>query len=327
MARQLHFVGNRQMSTSGQYRLRRPLSATILFLAVTVEYAMPLPVAPQEPEPFRISVNADLVVLHASVRDRSGGFASGLNKASFEIFEEGVRQEIRLFHHEDVPVTVGLIVDHSGSMDKKLPDVIEAARTFVKFSSPLDEMFVVNFNENLTLGLPGAFHFSARADELAAAISRTRAEGMTALYDAVAAGLNRLESGTRDKKILVVVSDGGDNASRLKIGELSKLAVRSGAIIYAIGIFADSDPDRNPDVLKRLAQETGGEAIFPGDLSTVTAACERIARDIRNQYTLGYAPATQQRAGQWRTLRVTARSASRKLAVRTRSGYFTGRPQ
>ena len=114
------------MSSSGKYRRRRPLlSGTLLFLGVTGEYALPFPVAPQEPQPFIISVNADLVVLHASVRDRGGGFASGLSKASFEIFEEGVRQEIRLFSHEDVPVTVGLIVDHSGSMDKKLPDVIE----------------------------------------------------------------------------------------------------------------------------------------------------------------------------------------------------------
>lgn len=316
------------MSNSVNCRLRRPLSAILLFLAVTVELALPAPTSPQDPQPFRISVNSNLVVLHASVRDRKGGFASGLNQTDFEVFEEGVRQQIRLFSHEDVPVTVGLIVDHSGSMDKKLPDVIEAARTFVKSSSPLDEMFVVNFNEHLTLGLPGAFHFSARADELAAAISRTPAEGMTALYDAVATGLNRLESGTRDKKLLVVISDGGDNASRLKIGELSKMAARSGAIIYAVGIFADSDPDRNPEVLKRLARETGGEAIFPGDLSTVTAACERIARDIRNQYTLGYAPTVQPQAGQWRALRVAAHStASRQLSVRTRSGYFTGPPQ
>ena len=293
-------------------------------LAGAAVYALASPAFLQDPQPYRISVNADLVVLHASVRDRNGGFASDLKQSDFEIMEDGVPQGIRLFSHEDVPVTVGLIVDHSGSMGTKLPEVIEAARTFVKASSPGDEMFVVNFNENVSLGLPGAFHFSARADELANAISRTRAEGMTALYDAVATGLTRLESGNRDKKVLVVVSDGGDNASHRKLGELSKLAIESGAIIYTIGIFEDSDPDRNPAVLRRLAQETGGEAIFPAELTAVRAACERIAHDIRNQYTLGYAPATLAGAERWRALRVTARShGSRKLTVRTRAGYFS----
>ncbi|HUI59262.1 MAG TPA: VWA domain-containing protein, partial [Steroidobacteraceae bacterium] len=167
----------------------------------------------QETPPYQISVNVDLVVLHATVRDRKGGFASDLREGDFGVYEDGVRQSIRLFRHEDLPVTVGLVVDHSGSMHRKLADVIAAARTFVRSSNPEDEMFVVNFNEHVTLGLPVAIRFTNRIDELEAAVLRAPAMGQTALYDAVVESLERLRSGGRDKKVLIVISDGGDNAS------------------------------------------------------------------------------------------------------------------
>ena len=141
---------------------------------------------------YRISVNVDLVVLNATVRDRKGQFASDLREQDFEVYEDGVRQSIRLFRHEDIPVTVGLVVDHSGSMPRKLTDVIAAARTFVQSSSPEDEMFVVNFNEKVTLGLPDAIRLTNRSDELARAISSTPAIGMTALYDAVVKAPNAI---------------------------------------------------------------------------------------------------------------------------------------
>lgn len=132
----------------------------------------------QAPQPYQISVNVDLVVLNATVRDQKGQSASNLREQDFEVYEDGVRQSIRLFRHEDIPVTVGLIVDHSGSMRLKLPDVIAAARTFVQSSSPEDQMFVVNFNEKVTLGLPRAIAFTNRADELARAISSSPATGI-----------------------------------------------------------------------------------------------------------------------------------------------------
>ena len=278
----------------------------------------------QVPRPYQISVNVDLVVLHATVRDRKGRVASDLREQDFEVYEDGVKQSIRLFRHEDIPVTVGLVVDHSGSMRRKLPDVVAAARTFVQSSSPEDQMFVVNFNEKVTLGLPDAIRLTNRPDELARAISGTPAAGMTALYDAVAEARKRLQAGSRDKKALIVISDGGDNASVHSLAEVLKMAGQSSTLVYTIGIFDAEDPDRNPAVLRRLAGATGGEAFFPGQLNEVVAICERIARDIRKQYTLGYVSSNASQPGAYRAIRVDARVGKSKLLVRTRSGYIAG---
>jgi VWFA-related protein len=278
------------------------------------------PVEGQASRPYQVSVNVDLVVLHATVRDQKGQFASDLREQDFEVYEDGVRQTIRLFRNEDIPVTVGLVVDHSGSMRPKLTDVIAAARTFAQASSPEDQMFVVNFNEKVTLGLAGATRFTNQSDELAHAVSNTPATGKTALYDAVVEAHQGLKAGSREKKVLIVISDGGDNASAHTLDDALKIAQRSSALVYTIGIFDDEDPDRNPNVLKRLARASGGEAFFPSQLNNVVAVCERIARDIRHQYTLGYVSSNAPQAG-YRVIRVVARSGKRKLFVRTRSGY------
>jgi VWFA-related protein len=270
----------------------------------------------------QFSANIDLVVLHPTVRDRNGQFASDLRPQNFEVFEDGVRQSIRLFQHEDIPVTVGLIIDHSSSMGAKLAEVIAAAGTFVNASSSEDEMFVVNFNEKVTLGLPDGMNFTDRSEILERAISRTRASGMTALYDAIIEGESRLQAGTRDKKVLVVISDGGDTASAHKLADVEKIAERSSALVYTIGIFDPDDGDKNPGVLSRLARITGGDSFFPTELSAVVAICERIARDIRQQYTIGYVSSNSSRPGAYRTIRVVAQSPGRgRLTVRTRSGY------
>ncbi|MFN0103776.1 MAG: VWA domain-containing protein [Bryobacteraceae bacterium] len=289
--------------------------------------------APQAPpaidgpaaRPFELSVNVDLVVLHATVRDRKGRTAADLRERDFEVYEDGVRQAIRLFRHEDIPLTAGLVIDHSRSMRPKLPEVVAAARTFVKSSGAEDEMFVVNFNEKVTLGLPRAIRFTNRPDELTAAISNMPAAGMTALYDATFEALHRLKAGSRDKKVLIVVSDGADNASARRETEVLKMAGQSGALIYTIGVFSDDDPDRNPGVLKRLARTTGGEAYFPRQLSEVVEICERIAREIRTQYTIGYVSASAAPPGVYRHIRVAAPTAAHgKLVVRTRAGYYPG---
>ena len=211
------------------------------------------PEGSQDSQQFQISVEVDLVVLHASVRDQKGWFASDLHEQDFEVYEDGARQSIHLFQHEDIPVTVGLVVDHSGSMRNKLADVVAAARTFVNASSPEDQMFVVNFNENVTLGLPDSIRLSNRADELARAIGNTPVTGKTALYDAVAVARERLREGTREKKVLIVISDGGDNASRHTLAEVLAMAGQSGVLVYTIGIFDPEDSDKNPDVLMPAA--------------------------------------------------------------------------
>ena len=283
--------------------------------------------APQVPPPYRISVNVDLVVLHATVHDRKNGFASDLSKQDFVVYEAGILQTIRLFQHEDVPVAVGLVVDHSGSMRPKMMDVIAAARTFVRFSNPEDQMFVVNFNEKVTIGLSRETLFTNRADQLESAILNAPVSGQTALYDAVAEALARLQANERDKKVLIVISDGGDNASAHTLGEVLKMAGQSSAMVYAIGIFDKDDPDSHPDVLRRIARATGGEAFLPGEPKEVTAICEHIARDIRHQYTIGYLPSEAAQPGAYRSIRVEANAAGHgKLIVRARTGYIAGDP-
>jgi VWFA-related protein len=186
-------------------------------------------------------------------------------------------------------------------------------------------MFVVNFNERVTIGLTGAQGFTNRPDELEAAILQAPATGQTALYDAVAAALERLQTSAQEKKVLIVISDGGDNASAHSLSGILKMAGQSSAAVYAIGIFDGDDADQNPDVLGRLARATGGEAFFPGRLDEVVAICEQIARDIRNQYTIGYAPTGAAQPGVYRAIRVVAGGAAYgKLSVRARSGYIVG---
>jgi len=276
-------------------------------------------------ENFRISVEVDLVVLQATVRDREGHTVTQLGQQNFEVFEDGRPQPIRLFRHEDTPVTVGLVIDHSGSMREKLADVTAGAQAFVHSSNPNDQMFVVNFNEAVSPGLPAGTRFSDNAEQLGGAIWGARAIGTTALYDAIIEALKRLQQGTSDKKVLIVISDGGDNASKASLDQVLKLAEQSSAMIYTIGIFDPEDPDRNPKVLQRLARETGGEAIFPTRLSETVEICERIARDIRDQYTIGYSSPNERQDGSYHKVRIAARTnGNEKLSVRARAGYRAG---
>lgn len=270
-----------------------------------------------------ISVNVDLVVLHATVSDRKEGFVSGLRKENFRVFENGVQQDVRVFQHEDVPVAVGLIVDNSGSMRRKRNDVTAAALAFARSSNPQDQMFVVNFNERTTFGLPDTELFSASTLELEHALNGVPANGKTALYDAIDVGLAHLKKATLDKKVLIVISDGGDNASRHTLVQVLEAAGRSDAIIYTVGLFDEYDQDRSPKVLKELARATGGEAFLPNEITKVVPICEHIAEDIRSQYTIGYVPSNQNLDNTYRTINVAATGQhGERLVVRTRAGYI-----
>jgi Ca-activated chloride channel family protein len=275
-------------------------------------------------EAFRISVDVDLVLLHATVRDREGQLVPDLREEDIEIFEDGVRQAVRLFRHEDAPVTAGLVVDHSGSMKNKLSDVVAGARRFARASHPLDQMFVVNFNEHVTMPQSSLEQFSSRSDELERAITTAPAAGRTALYDAIAAALARLHKGSRDRRVLVVFSDGGDNASQHSLADVLRLSALSSAVIYTIGIFEASDPDKNPGVLRQLAKATGGEAFFPDRFEEIAAVCDRIALDIRQHYTIGFVSSNLARDGAYRSIRMVARQAGKKQSVRVRAGYIAG---
>jgi Ca-activated chloride channel family protein len=271
---------------------------------------------------FRISTDVELVLLDVSVKDPKGGYVSGLTKADFQIRENGAPQKITEFASADMPVTVGLVFDDSGSMRSKRPDVITAGLVFVSASNPQDQIFVINFNDKVRPGLPKAVPFSDNINLLRTALSRDPAQGMTALYDAVAFALKHLESGRRDKKTLIIVSDGGDNISSHSLKELMQLVQESRATIYTVGIFEPDDPDRNPQVLERIARVSGGESFVPDELDKVVPICKQIAKDIRNRYTIGYIPDHGNNKTALRKIHVVATVADRgKLVVRTRTSY------
>jgi Ca-activated chloride channel family protein len=273
--------------------------------------------------PYTVRVSVGMVALHATVTDRKGVPVSELVKEDFQVYEDGIPQQIEYFSHEDIPVTVGLVIDNSGTMEPKRREVIASALAFARSSNPEDQMFVILFNETVSFGLPDNLPFTDKMDQLELALSRINADGMTALYDAVAAALKHLEQGNRDKKVLIVISDGGDNASKTKMGEILSMADRSDAIIYTVGIFDENDPDRNVRVLKRLAEATGGESFFPGTTGEVVSICKRIARDIRNQYSILYLPTNKKQDGSYRAIQVRAWAPQREhLFVRTRAGYY-----
>jgi Ca-activated chloride channel homolog len=318
-----------------ELRIRMKSALTSLLVALPLLLIWPsgdlqpqacLPLPDGQAGQFTIAVKVGLVVLHATVLDSKGIPVSGLTKADFQVFEDGIPQQIDSFSHEDIPVTAGLVFDNSGSMRPKRPEVIAAALVFARSSNPQDEMFVVNFNENVSFGLPQGTPFTDETAPLRAALSRIAADGLTALYDAVAAALEHLKRGNRDKKVLIVISDGGDNASRQKLDQIMAMAKRSDAIIYTIGLFDVNDPDRNLGVLRQLAKATGGEAFLPESLKDVVPICERIAHDIRSQYTIAYVPANEKPDGTYRTIQVKAgASGRRRLVVRTRAGYYAPR--
>jgi VWFA-related protein len=272
---------------------------------------------------YAIRTNVDLVVLHATVRDHKGAPVPGLLKENFQVYEDKAPQQIESFSHEDVPVTVGLVVDNSGSMRPKRTDVIAAAMAFVRSSNPADQMFVVNFNEHVSLGLPAALPFTNNAAQLETALSRNAISGMTALYDAIATGLEQLQKGKWDKKVLIVVSDGGDNASKRNLAQVLSMVNQSNAVIYTLGIFDETDEDRNPRVLSQLSRASGGEAFFPKTLQEILPICEQVAQEIRSQYSIAFVPTNRKQDGAYRTIDVKAYAPSggRRLSVITRAGF------
>lgn len=271
---------------------------------------------------YTLELNANMVLLSATVLDRHNALVSGLSKDDFHIYEDGILQQIRHFSHEDMPVTAGILVDNSGSMGPKRDDVIAAALAFARSSNPQDQMFVVNFNDSVSFGLPVDTPFTDQREQLQRALSGIVAIGQTSLYDGIAAALDHLKQGDRDKKVLIVISDGGDNASQHSLAQVIDMARQSAVIIYAIGIVDEQNDDQKPAVLKRFAKETGGQAFFPASSKDITSICEGIARDIRNQYTLTYAPTIASQDGRYRAIEVKVSERGRgRLSARTRTGY------
>jgi Ca-activated chloride channel homolog len=294
----------------------------------------PPPAPPQEPSPdsYKIKTAVNLVVLHASVLNDRSAFVPGLKEENFRVFEDKVEQKLSVFKQEDVPVSFGLVVDNSGSMRAKRPQVNAAALTFVKTSNPQDEGFVVNFNDDYYLDTE--HDFTSDLAEMKTALERIDARGSTALFDAVIGSLDHLKKGTRDKKVILVVTDGEDNASRHTLEQTVEQAQRNNALIYAVGVFSDDDIKHDHRAMKRartaltqLANATGGLAFFPETADDTEAICTQIAHDIRNQYTIAYYPTNAAHDGTFRavSVQVTPPRGAGKLSVRTRTGYYAAR--
>ncbi|HEY1945522.1 MAG TPA: VWA domain-containing protein [Bryobacteraceae bacterium] len=272
--------------------------------------------------PYTISDNVDLVLLDASVKDPRGGYVTGLAKDAFRVTEDGRPRQITTFANVDAPVTVGLVVDNSGSMRLKRPEVILAGLAFAKESNPRDEFFVVNFNDSVVHGLPPSTPFTDDLQTLRAALYYGKAAGKTALYDAIAVALQDLQKGHHDKRTLIVVSDGGDNASKISQRELMTVIESSRATIYTVGMVDQGDADFNPRLLRKVAAVSGGQYFQPRTPDEVIPLFKKISKDIRSRYTIGYVPDEKNTKRRIRSVKITAQSEGRKLIVKSRTSYL-----
>jgi VWFA-related protein len=282
--------------------------------------ATPL-LAAQEKEAFTITDNVRLVLLDVSVKDKSGAYVNGLNKEDFKVLDSGKPTSITQFSNVDAPVTVGLILDDSGSMRNNRPGVVLAGLAFARVSNSRDEFFVVNFNDRVIPGLPPQRAFTDNITELQKALYMGDPVGKTKLYDAIAYGLRHLEEGHHEKRTLIVVSDGGDNASKVSQKEVIALIEQSRATIYTIGLLDSSDGDLQPQILRRFANISGGEYFQPSKSEDVIQVLYKIAKDIRNRYSIGFTPEASEAARSRHSVKVIATHNGAKLNVKTRSFY------
>ncbi len=267
----------------------------------------------QQGDVFVFKKEVDEVTLHATVVDDHNRLITNLTKGDFTVFEDGKAQKITSFRSEDIPVAIGIVIDNSGSMREKRPAVNAAAINLVQSSNPQDQVFVVNFNEEYFLDQD----YTAKVPKLKDALERIESRGGTALYDAVVASSDHLKkSGALEKKVLLVVTDGEDNASRETLEQaVRRLEEKNGPTVYTIGLLGEEHSKRARRALREMAEDTGGVAFFPKDLSEVQAITSQIAHDIRNQYTIQYKPSTPQSAGGYRTVKVEANAKGyKKLA-------------
>lgn len=275
---------------------------------------------------FVFKKQVEEVTLHATVVDDRKRLVTGLDKGAFTVFEDGQPQQITSFRREDIPVALGILIDNSGSMRDKRPAVNQAALNLVRASNPQDQVFIVNFNEDYYLDQD----YTSNVNMLREALERVESRGGTAVYDALVASADHLKKTARlEKKALLVVTDGEDNASRESLeAAIRRLATEGGPTVYTIGILGD-EGRRAEKVAKRaltaIAERTGGVSFFPRDLGEVDAISRQVAHDIRNQYTIGYKPTNPQTRGGYRTVKVEAKANGyKRLQVRTRSGYYAG---
>jgi Ca-activated chloride channel family protein len=307
----------------------------LAFFATTAFRQLPIPNQAPPPPPgqnanagqqgSKLIFNVNLVVLHTTVLDDRQRFADGLKTENFRVFEDKVEQKLSLFKREDVPVSMGLVIDNSGSMRDKRSRVNEAAITLVQASNPSDEAFVVNFNDDFYLDLDK--DFTSSVPDLKEALERIDSRGSTALYDAIIGSLDHLKKASKDKHVLLIVTDGEDNTSHNTLEKTVREIQKTDTVIYTIGLLSQESKKNAKHARKALediAKASGGVAYFPENVEDVHSICEQVAHDIRNQYTLAYYPTNTKKDGTFRTVTVEVipPRGRGKLIARTRNGYY-----
>jgi len=279
------------------------------------------PAPPAQDDTPTFKANTNLVVLHATVADKSGKLITNLPESAFHVFENGAEQPIHLFRREDVPVSMGIIIDNSGSMRDKRSKVAAASMALVKASNPDDEVFIVNFNDDAYLDQP----FTSDSKKLEEALDKIDAKGGTAMRDAISMSVDYLkDSGKRDKKVLLVVTDGNDNTSNESLEQLVRKARQSEVLVYSIGLLNEEEPreaGKAKRALKALAEASGGNVYYPKDLADIDRITPQVAHEIRNQYIIGYLPTNANLDGTFRKVNVMVKGPGAPT-VRTRNGYY-----
>lgn len=303
------------------HRTNKALVAALLLLATAtgLTLATRTPAFAQDDQ-ATFKTGTRLVVLYCGVFDKRGRMVTDLPRETFKVFENNTSQEIRVFRREDIPISLGLIIDNSGSMRDKRQKVEAAAVRLVKSSKRNDEVFVVNFNDDAYLDVP----FTSEISKLEEGVARIDSRGGTAMRDAISMSIDHLKAeGKKDKKVLLVVTDGNDTASiGITLEKLVEKAQKSGVLLYAIGILGEEDR-REAKKAKRaidsLTKAAGGASYYPDSASEVEQIADQVANDIRNQYVIAYSPSNQELDGTYRQIKVTA---GNRFTVRTRSGYY-----
>jgi len=298
--------------------------ALIVVPLISAMFSVPVP-QERDGDPFAIAVNVGLVVFNVTVLDAHGHHIAGLKSTDFRVLEEGHPLNIRFFEAEDAPASIGLLIDNSGSMRNKRAVVRDAALEFVDAINSRDQMFLLYFDERVHMALPPAIPFTSDVNRMRSAFEGMMPGGRTALYDALAAGLTHIASGTRERRALIVFSDGGDNASHRHLNDVLQIAQRSSATIYTIGMYDPDDPDKNPGVLRKIANASGGRAYFPASLKNVEKVWGEIAGEIRSQYTIGFLPGQPDQNGAFRNVKIEV-AGRKNLTVITRKGYVVPVP-
>jgi len=279
---------------------------------------------------YTLSVDVEEVQLPISVLDKEGRPVNGLTKSDFAIFEDNVQQQIKVFKHEDIPLSLGLVIDNSGSMRNKRERVNSAALAFARESNPEDEVFIVNFDDAAYLEQD----FTGSIGDLIDALDNLDTRGETAIYDAVYLTVDHVKAGKKDKKALLLISDGEDNVSKYGLNKVLDALRESKVTLYAIGLLENNDqrgglfkkpPSKKAkEVLQKFAEITGGQAYFPKSLDEVEELVKDIAHEIRNHYTISYTPANRKLDGTWREIRVKVNPPKNisKVTVHTKQGYY-----